>query len=99
MSSDASDMSSSWFEVLAWIETNKRILIWAGVGALIIVFAAAAYRWKINETEQAANEALLRLHPEASSGALSAPTATPAEYLRVVKEYPKTAAAERAILL
>jgi TolA-binding protein len=99
MSSDVNDISSSWFEFLAWIETNRRNLMWAGVSGLIIVFAVVAYRWKTHQAEADASEALLRLRPTVSSAAPSEAAATAADYLKLAQEYPRTAAAERARLL
>src|SRR5262245_3822893 len=99
MSSDATDVSSRWYEVLAWIETNKRYLMWAGIGALVIIFVALTYRWQLSQTEEAANDALLRLRSVTSAATPSESVATATDFLKVVNEYPKTAAAERALLL
>lgn len=73
--------------------------MWAGVGALIIVFAVAAYRWKVTQTERAASEALLRLHPAVPGASASETPATAADYLKVAREFRATGAAERALLL
>src|SRR5439155_12955297 len=99
MSSDVKDISSSWYDFLGWVETNKRGLLWAAVVLVVIVFGVSAYRWKTNQTELAANEALLQLRPSSAAAGKSELNPTPADYLKIVQEYPKTAAAERALLL
>jgi predicted negative regulator of RcsB-dependent stress response len=99
MSSDVSDVSSSWFEVLAWIETHKRTLIWVGVGILAVVIVFVTYRWKVTRTEHVAGEALLKLRSSTAAAEPGEAAATAADYLKVAGDYPGTAAAERARLL
>jgi TolA-binding protein len=99
MTSEATDVSSSWYDFLGWLDSNKRNLMFAGAGVLAVVFALAAYRWKVNETEQSASDALLRLKAADSSGTTPEAGATAADYLKVAKDFPGTSAADRAQIL
>jgi TolA-binding protein len=58
-----------------------------------------AYRWRVTQTEHAANEALLALRPAVSSSASSEAAATAAEYLKIARDYSGTDAAEPALVL
>ncbi|MSU62465.1 MAG: tetratricopeptide repeat protein [Pedosphaera sp.] len=99
MSSETTDDSSSWFEFLGWIETNKRNLVRAGAGLLILVFVVATIRWKSYQTELAANSALLALKVSVPATATGESAATAGDFLKIVDLHGGTAAAERALLL
>ena len=96
MSSDVTHASSSWYDFLGWLETNKRGLLWVAVGLIGASFLIAAYRWKASQTELAASEALLQLRPSGGPAGKQENVATATDYLKVVHDYPNTAAAERA---
>ena len=98
MRSDVSDVSSSWYDFWGWAETNRKNLAFGGIGILALVFGVIIYRWNASQTEVAASGALLQLRASPPAGRPE-PAATAEDYLKVAKAYPKTAAAERALLL
>jgi predicted negative regulator of RcsB-dependent stress response len=89
--------STGLFEFLAWLEENKKRLATAFVIAIVAGFAIYIYRWKSQQTELAANEALLKLRTPSAGEKIPSPPA--AEYLKIASEYSSTDAAERALLL
>lgn len=97
MSSDVTQ-SARLYEVLAWLETNKKSLAIAFGVAVVVGFGIAAYRYSTHQNELAASDALLKLRasPDRSD---STPPAAPAAYLKVAEEYSGTGAGERALLL
>lgn len=90
--------STGFYELLAWLEENKKRLAIGFVVAVIVGFAVAAYRWKTQQTEVAASDALLEVRTPLMAGEKPRPPSASA-YLKVVGDYPGTEAAERALLL
>ena len=97
MSSEATQ-TTTVYDVLAWLETNKKPLIIAFVVAVLIGFGIAVYRWKSDQTELAASDALLGLKAQLGPGDVGTPTEA-AAYLKVARDFPGTDAADRALLL
>jgi predicted negative regulator of RcsB-dependent stress response len=96
MSSEATQTQSvTIYDVLAWIETNKRALIIGFVAAVVIGFTIAIVRYRSEQREVAASDALLKLKATLSPAEGTAP-AEPSAYLKVAQDFPGTAAAERA---
>ncbi len=90
--------STSWqVELLAWFETHKPQLAYAGAAALAVWLAAYTYKHVRQGKEAEANEALAALNkPADKSGKAGPPLA--ADYLRVAEQHAGTPAAERALL-
>lgn len=90
--------STVFYELLAWLEENKKRLIVAAAGMAVAGSGLAIYRWNKAQTELAASEALLALRLP-----LNAPEKTPppeaSSFLKVASGYPSTTAAQRAFLL
>jgi predicted negative regulator of RcsB-dependent stress response len=97
MSSEATQ-TLTIYDLLAWLETNKKTLILGFVVAVVVGFGIAAYRYSAHQKEVAANDALLKLKT-ALSGADIAPAPDAAAYLKVAEQFAGTSAAERALLL
>jgi TolA-binding protein len=97
MESEAAQLSLS-HQAWAWLEANKKPAL-LGVGAMVVVAAIVSfYFYHLNETEQAAAEAVSAVAVSQLTGGRGAPDAA-TSYLKVVSEYPKTGAAARALLL
>jgi outer membrane protein assembly factor BamD (BamD/ComL family) len=90
--------STGFYEVLAWLEQNKKNVLVGFSAVVIIGCAIAGYRWKSHQTELSASEALLQLRASLNP---TDKTASPeaSAYLKVASDYPSTDAAERASLL
>lgn len=84
--------SDSWFELLTWLEVNKRRLIIGAVVVAVVSSGLSIYNYQRKQTEFAASDKLVRL----GTGRDSRPTA--GDYLKVAEEYPGTPAAERALI-
>jgi predicted negative regulator of RcsB-dependent stress response len=97
MSSEATQ-TMTVYDLLAWLEANKKGLIVGFVAAVVIGFGIAIYRYNVDQKELAASDALLKLKTSFGSTDLTN-QATASEYLKVAQEYPGTTAADRAILL
>ena len=90
---------STWlYEVLAWLEFNRKLLIWACAGGLALVVAGYVYLWSRQVAEVHANEALLALRPRTAVDESQQPAAA-ADFLRFAEEHRSSSAAERALLL
>lgn len=97
MSSEPSS-TTSIYDILGWLETNRKRLLIGAIAATAIGFGIAAYRWKAHENEIAASSALLQLkNPATSRGATNLPAAS--DYLKVEANFGGTDASERAALL
>jgi predicted negative regulator of RcsB-dependent stress response len=97
MSSEATQ-TLSIYDVLGWLDANKRGLIIGAIAIVVIGFAVAAYEWRKDQTELAASDALLGLQASLNPRhASSQPSAT--ALLKVAQDYPGTTAGERAMLL
>ncbi len=89
--------STKFYEILAWLEANKKPLA-IGVGAaLLLGFAVYFMSWRSHQRELEANDALfgLGLPLQVSS---NKPPPTASEYLKVAASYAGTRAGERALL-
>jgi tetratricopeptide (TPR) repeat protein len=90
---------STWlYEVLAWLELNRKAVIWAFVGILALVVAGYVYFWSRQVAEVRANEALLALRPRAAVDEKEK-AAEAADFLRFAEQHASTDAAERALML
>lgn len=92
------ETQSSWqIEALAWFETHKLHLVYAGAAALAVWLAAFTYSHVRAGKEAEANTALAALNkPADKSGKQAQPLA--ADYLKVAEQHTGTRAAERALL-
>lgn len=98
MSSETTQQNFTAYEILAWLETNKKALVIGFVAAVIVGSGIAIYRWKTEQTELAASDALLKLKTAlSSSDTTNPPPAT--DFLKVAESYSGTSAGERALLL
>lgn len=90
------EIKSSWqIDALAWFETHKLQLAYAGAAALAVWLAAFTYKHVRTGKEAEANAALAALNrPADKSGKASQPLA--ADYLKVAEQHAGTKAAERA---
>jgi TolA-binding protein len=90
--------STAIFDILGWLETNKKRLLVGALAATAVGFGIAAYRYKVHENEVAASSSLLQLkNPATSRGATNLPTSS--DYLKVEAQFGGTDAAQRAALL
>ncbi len=97
MSSEVTE-SSGFYEVLAWLELNKKRLIIAAAAIASVALAVSFLVWLKNQKEIEASAALLKLGSPFSTSEGAA--ATKAEdYLKLAKSYASTRAGERAALL
>jgi predicted negative regulator of RcsB-dependent stress response len=96
MSSEATD-STALYEIWAWLEVNKkRLITWAVVvGILAFFISLAVYLKKQKQIE--ASAALIKVTTPGAAAENARPTV--AELLKVIADYPSTAAAERASML
>jgi predicted negative regulator of RcsB-dependent stress response len=97
MSSDATQ-TMTVYDLLAWLEANKKGVIAGLIAAIVIGFGVYIYSYNADQKELAASDALLKLRTSVGGVDVTNPPA-PAEYLRVAEAYPGTSAAERAVLL
>lgn len=92
------ETQSSWqIEALAWFETHKLQLVYAGAAALAVWLAAFTYKHVRASKEAEANAALAALSKPADKAGKQAPTAA-ADYLKVAEQHAGTPAGERALL-
>lgn len=92
------ETQSSWqIEALAWFETHKLQLVYAGAAALAVWLAAFTYKHVRAGREAEANAALAALSKPADKAGKAAPV-TAAEYLKVAEQHAGTPAGERALL-
>jgi tetratricopeptide (TPR) repeat protein len=92
------EIKSSWqIDALAWFETHKLQLAYAGAAALAVWLAAFTYKHVRTGKEAEANAALAALSkPADKSGKQIQPAA--ADYLKVAEQHAGTPAGERALL-
>lgn len=92
------ETQSSWqIEALAWFETHKLHLVYAGAAALAVWLAAFTYKHVRAGKEAEANAALAALSKPADKSGKQAPPAA-ADYLKVAEQHAGTPAGERALL-
>jgi predicted negative regulator of RcsB-dependent stress response len=85
------------YDVLAWVETNKKALLIGFAAAVVIGFGMMIYRYNADQREVTASDALLQLKASVTPDATNQVDA--AEFLNIAKQYPGTTAADRALLL
>jgi predicted negative regulator of RcsB-dependent stress response len=89
--------SAGFYDFLGWLDVNKkRVAIGAGV-VLFIGIAVGFFVWQSSQKEIDAAEALSAIRMPFSPTEQPAP-GTAEELVKVVEEYPKTAAAPKALL-
>lgn len=91
----ATQSATSVYDLLAWLEVNKKSLLWIAGGLLTVVVACYIYVWQRDRSEAAANAALLALSTEADPNSGKA-AAQAADFLRVAQEHSSSLAAGRA---
>lgn len=79
------------FHLFGWLDKNKKQLVWAGGGILIMVFAVSFYFWNKGRLEIKAAETL--------SSIQTTPNSDAAAYISLAAQYPRTSAAAQAVLL
>lgn len=90
--------SPGLFELLAWVEENKKRLIIGAVTLAVVGSGIAIYRWKQDQTELAASDALLELRLPLNAPPNAKPPAAD-QFQKVASTFPGTTAAQRALLL
>lgn len=89
---------SSWlYELLAWVEVNRKRLIVAGISLIVVIMAIYVYVWMRGQTQLEASRALYSLKPPTQRDTNQ--VATPADYLKVAHAFPDTSAGQQALLL
>src|SRR5262245_11596199 len=86
------------YDLLAWLEVNKKKVAIAALVLVLIGFGIAILRYTNEQKELKASAALLALKPSLSQST-NLPPLQPTALLKVAEEYHGTAAAERAQLL
>ena len=86
------------YDVLAWLEANKKAVIICFSVVVVLWFGFEIYQWKSEQTELAASDALMDLTTPAAVRDTATPP-DPSAYLKVAQEYPSTTAGQRALLL
>lgn len=85
------------YDLLAWLEVNKKkVAIAAGV-LVLVGFAVATLRYLKEQKEATASAELLALKPSLAPQT-NVPPAQPSAFLKVAEQYPSTSAAERALI-
>jgi len=97
MESDVTQ-SANWYKFLAWLEVNKKQVIYGVVGAMVLGLVIWFYVWNKEQQRLAAGEAFSEVFVPLATGA-SPKSAAAASYLKMASAYPKSAAAARAQLL
>ena len=93
----SAETESTWFyDLLAWVDKNRKPVIAGGVTLLVLIVAGYVLNWKHQQTIRAANHALLAVSQRADSD--QNPPA-PADFLKIAEEYAGTSVADRALLL
>lgn len=93
------EQESAWlYEVWAWLEVNRKRVLFGGVGVLVVVVLGYILYWMRGQAELRANDALLALRPTAGASDTK-PAATPEAFVKIAGEYASSAAAERALLI
>ncbi|MBI2947921.1 MAG: tetratricopeptide repeat protein [Verrucomicrobia bacterium] len=90
--------SVGFYEFLAWLEENKKRLIIAAAGLVVVGSGIAIYRWNKAQTELAASQALLALRLPLNASE-NTPPPDASSFLKIAQAHPSTTAAQRALLL
>jgi predicted negative regulator of RcsB-dependent stress response len=91
-------VSGRLFDLLAWLELNKKLLLYCALGAVAIGFVAFAYNLSREQAELKASSALLELRTPLGGEETAKPPAA-ADFLRLAKEFSGTDSGARAALL
>lgn len=89
--------STKLYEFLAWVEVHKKQLISAVCVGLFLFLVVYIYSYYREQTEWAANRALLMLRTTQDDRPAAAASST--DLLKVASQYGSTSAGERALLL
>jgi TolA-binding protein len=92
---EAHSRQADVYDLMAWIEVNKKKVAVAAVLAVVVGFSVAIYRNNVQEKELKASDALLALKP-ALLPSTNTPTAPPEAFFKVADDFKGTSAAERA---
>lgn len=90
--------STRLYEFLAWLEVNRRRVLFGAAAILGLVVVMYVYDWMAQQTERRANAAVLSVETGAAQNPEESASGND-EYLRVAREYPSTGAGRRALLL
>lgn len=89
---------NTFYELLTWAELNKKRILLATAALLVLGGAVGAFLASRNQRERRASELLATLVPSQMSGQKLGGLSS-GSYLDLVKNYPKTRAAQSALLL
>ena len=95
MESDVTQ-SAIFYKSWAWAEAHKKQLLLGTVSVLVVGFAAGFFIWREGEKEVSASQALTKIAVQSTAAGQAA---APEAYVKIASEYPKTAAAARALLV
>jgi predicted negative regulator of RcsB-dependent stress response len=99
MQSQSQSTESAWFyDLLVWLEVNKKKVLYGSCAALVVFAGVYLYMWHSERTEVAASTHLLALRVLPSEKD-DQPAASAEDFRKVALQYPSTRAAERAQLL
>ena len=93
---ETTTQSSDVYDLLAWLDVNKKRVITGLVIAGVVGTAVGIYLWQKKETEVKASAALLAVP---SGLAHNAPQPKAEDFAKIAQEYPSSSAAERAELM
>ncbi len=94
----ATQATPSAYDLLAWLELNKKLVLWSAGAVLAVVVGSYIYMWQRDKAEAAASAALLALPTEADPGSGKA-AAKAADFLRIADEHSSSLAAGRARIM
>lgn len=90
--------SESWYKFLAWLEVNKKQVVYGIGGAILLGVVIWAFLYQREQKVVEAGEALSRAFVPQATGAAT-PTEAPNAYLKVASQYPSSSAGAAAQLL
>ena len=89
--------SAGFYDFLGWLDVNKKRVAMGAVVLLIVGIVAGFFVWHSSQQEIDAEEALSAVRMPFTPSEQPAP-GTAEELVKVVEEYPKTAAAPKATM-
>ena len=98
MNPDSTQQSTGFYEFLAWVEMNKKRLLFGAAAVLLLIVVLIVLNYLRDSREAVASDSLLALRP-LYGAAERGNNARPEELLRVTANYPSTSAGERALVL